>query len=256
MPHQIYKNKDGKRLVGVTTVCGVLNKPALLQWANKIGLMGIEMNEFVDDKSDIGSLTHDLCTKYLQGIWNGEFIRSYYEESKVIFRIYCKGVDTDAYTLSQIEQAEQAFNSFKAWYESHKVELISAEQPLVSENYQYGGCYDVYAKVDGKLTLLDFKTGSAIYPEHILQVAGGYGLLFQENNMPYDQVRILNIPRTDNENWGELIVNTKQRELAERMFLLCREMYELQRELKNETQIIYPKKHVRSKYEKDKSNMC
>lgn len=228
MPHQIYKNKDGKRLVGVTTVCGVLNKPALLQWANKIGLQGIEMNEYVDDKANIGTLGHDLCTCHLQN----------------------KTVSFDGYAKSQIDQAHQAFNSFKDWYDSHKVELISAEQPLVSENYQYGGCYDVYAKVDGKLTLLDFKTGSAIYPEHILQVAGGYGLLFQENNMPYDQVRILNIPRTDNENWGELIVNTKQRELAERMFLLCREMYELQRELKNETQIIYPKKHIKGKYEK------
>lgn len=228
MPHQIYKNKDGKRLVGVTTVCGVLNKPALLQWANKIGLQGIEMTSYVDNLAGIGTLAHGMCTSFL-GV--------------------APDFDYNDYTENQITLATQAFNSFKAWYELNKVELISAEQALISEDYQYGGCYDIYAYLNGLKTLIDLKSGSAIYPEHILQVAGGYGLLMKENDLEVEQVLILNIPRTDNENFGTLLVNTKQRELAERMFLLCREMYELQRELKNETQIIYPKKHIKGKYE-------
>ena len=32
--HTVYKTADGIRVPGVTTVLGVLNKPALIKWAN------------------------------------------------------------------------------------------------------------------------------------------------------------------------------------------------------------------------------
>lgn len=30
--HQVYKNREGKRVPGCTTITGVLNKPALVPW--------------------------------------------------------------------------------------------------------------------------------------------------------------------------------------------------------------------------------
>ena len=39
--HQRYKIEDGTIVPGVTTVVGILNKPALVPWANKLGLEGI-----------------------------------------------------------------------------------------------------------------------------------------------------------------------------------------------------------------------
>ena len=40
--HTVYKTKDGKRVPGVTTILGVINKPALVRWANNLGLQGID----------------------------------------------------------------------------------------------------------------------------------------------------------------------------------------------------------------------
>ncbi|GAI86127.1 unnamed protein product, partial [marine sediment metagenome] len=37
---------------------GVLNKPALVPWANNLGLQGINVKDYVDDKADIGTLAH------------------------------------------------------------------------------------------------------------------------------------------------------------------------------------------------------
>lgn len=217
--HTIYRLANGDRVPGVTTICGVLAKPALIEWANRIGLEGIEMRRYVDDKADIGTLAHDMVICSLMG-----------EEA-----------DTSDYSANQIEQARQAFNSFSNWYKSHDVTLIDAEKELVSEEFKFGGKFDCYAKIDGVLTLLDFKTGSGIYPEHLIQVAGGYGILFNENLLQYGEVRILNIPRTKNENWGELVIGQEQINLNKAMFLALRQVYELQKKLKNE--VVYPKKH-------------
>ena len=35
--HTVYKLADGTRVPGATTITGLLNKPHLVRWANKIG---------------------------------------------------------------------------------------------------------------------------------------------------------------------------------------------------------------------------
>jgi hypothetical protein len=40
--HTIYKTAEGVRVPGATTITGLLNKPYLVPWANKLGLEGIE----------------------------------------------------------------------------------------------------------------------------------------------------------------------------------------------------------------------
>ena len=51
--HTIYKNEEGKRLPGVTTIVGLLDKPQLRVWANRIGLDGIDLNSYMDDLANI-----------------------------------------------------------------------------------------------------------------------------------------------------------------------------------------------------------
>lgn len=214
----IYELFDGTRVPGVTTIINVLNKPALLAWANRIGLEGIEMRKYVDEKADIGTLAHAMAVSHLKG----------------------ELIDTSDYSQNQIEQAKWAVGSFFNWLDSHKIELIWAERPLVSHEHFFGGKPDVYAKVAGRLELIDFKTGNGIWPEHIIQVAGGYRLLMKENDFEVNGIRILNIPRTDNENWGELIVSDHQINLNQQLFLSCLRIYYLQKEIKNS--VTFPKK--------------
>jgi hypothetical protein len=152
---------------------------------------------------------------------------------------------TDDYSKNQISQAENACLSFFEWMRGHKIELIWAERPMVSELYGFGGTADLFCVVDGKRELIDLKSGSGIYQEHIIQVAGGYGILMQENGFIPESIRILNIPRTENENWGELVVGRLQKESAVRQFLNLLNVYKEDKILKNEMdkEVVYPKKH-------------
>ena len=69
--HTIYKLANGKRVPGVTTVLGVINKPALVKWANNLGLQGIDSTTYVDETAKVGTLAHEMIQEYLGGpAWN------------------------------------------------------------------------------------------------------------------------------------------------------------------------------------------
>jgi len=208
--HIRYKLKDGTRVPGSTTITSVLDKPALKYWANKIGLQGIDIKKFVDDKADIGTLGHEIS------------IASLYPGAVV---------NTSDYTKNQIGLAENCAVSFFEWKKDKDIEVILTETPLVSERHRYGGTMDIYAKVNGKHELIDLKTGSGIYDEYFIQVAS-YRQLLNEHNYPVDRVRILNIPRVEDESFAEqTVVNTDK---YWQVFLKCLEIYNLRKEIKKE----------------------
>ncbi len=177
--HQKYLLADGKTQVpGVTTITGQLAKPALVPWANKLGLAGIDVSKFVDDKSQIGTLAHEMILAHL---------------SK-------RQPETEDYSKNQIDAAENAFLSYLEWEKGHKLIPELTEVQAVSEKLGYGGTFDLYGLVDGVYELIDFKTGSGIYPEMWLQVAA-YGQIVPGDSP--QRYRILNIPRTEDESFKE-----------------------------------------------------
>jgi len=176
--HTRYKLHDGTIVVGVTTVTNQLSKPALVLWANKLGLAGIDSTKFRDDKADIGTLGHEMIVAHL---------------SK-------RKPETEDYSKNQIDAAENAFLSYLEWEKGHKLQPILTERQLISEPFKYGGTLDFFGKVDGILEVIDFKTGSGIYDEMWFQVAA-YGKLIP-CDIP-ERYRILNIPRTEDESFLE-----------------------------------------------------
>ncbi len=180
--HIRYKLQDGTIVPGVTTITNLLAKNALIKWSNDLGLKGISVNAYVDDKAMIGTLAHEMILAHL---------------SKRV-------PETEDYSKNQIDAAENAFLSYLEWEKGHIVEPILIEKQLVSEIYKYGGTFDFYGKVDTVPEILDFKTGSGIYPEMWLQVAA-YGRLVRHEEFPMfpQKYRILNIPRTEDESFKE-----------------------------------------------------
>jgi len=207
---EVEKLKNGKGVIfpGVTTIVGILNKPALVKWANKLGLDGVEVGRFVDDKADIGTLGHAMITDHYKGV----------------------ETDTSDYTKNQIDKAENAALSFWEWEKKHKIEPILIEEPLVSERMEFGGTADIYGKVDGVLELIDIKTGNGIWPEHYIQVAA-YGYLLAENGYKVDNYRILNIPRAETENFREELVGSISKQWL--IFAHCLSIYRLRKEIKS-----------------------
>jgi hypothetical protein len=205
--HTKYRLKDGTLIPGVTTVLGVLAKPALIKWANNLGLQGIDSNKYVDAAARIGTLAHYLVECHLA------------KTEPVL----------DDYSKSEIDQAENAFLKYLEWEKQHDVRVVFSEIPLVSEIYGYGGTIDCYASIDGKPGLLDFKTGKAIYNEHLIQLAA-YKQLLNEGDHIVDSVRIIRIGRTEDEGFEEKQVYNLSKHWE--LFRHLLEVYKLQKAIR------------------------
>ncbi len=189
--HIRYTLADGTPVPGVTTVLGVLNKPALVPWANRLGLEGIKVSEYVDHLASIGTLAHYLILCHLT-------------QAKP---------ELAEWTAEQVDRAENALISFFEWQKGHDLKPILCEAALVSEAHRYGGTIDCYGLLDGVPALIDFKTSGRIYPEHLYQVAA-YADLLVEHHHPVDQVRILQIGRDPTESFSERVLPTYDKHLA------------------------------------------
>jgi hypothetical protein len=200
----------GEIVPGVTTIVGILDKPALVPWANRMGLQGIDTRKYVDDKADIGTLGHAKILGHLMGA----------------------PVDTSDYTANQIDAADNVCLSFFEWQKKHDLKILSAEEALVSEKYRFGGQYDIWGMLDSLSELIDLKTGSGIWEEHYYQVAGGYLLLLEEQGREIHQVRILNVPRSEDENFAEVVLSQKMMQLCKEMFLDCLRIYNRKKEVR------------------------
>lgn len=178
--HIVYKTPDGTRVPGATTITGLLNKPHLVKWANNLGLEGIDSSKYTDEAAAVGTLAHEMVQAHLQGF----------------------EVDTAMYSPIQVDLASNAVLSFLEWQSRHKIEPIICETPMVSSKLRFGGTVDCYCLLDGVPTLLDFKTGKAIYDEYFVQVSA-YKELLLEAGHPVERVQILRIGRDETEGFEE-----------------------------------------------------
>lgn len=174
--HTVYRLADGTRVPGVTTILGILAKPALIAWANRMGLQGIDTTKYVAAAADAGKACHAMIEAHLKG----------------------EAFDASGYDPATVDIAENGYLKYLEWEGQHKLEGIRSEMALVSEARRYGGCVDLYCLLDGIPTLVDFKTNqTGIFDEMRHQVAGGYRLLLEENGLPVKQVLIIRVGKTD-----------------------------------------------------------
>lgn len=206
--HQKYMTSDGRPCVGVTTVLGILNKPALVAWANRLGLQGIETTKYVDALARIGTLTHYLV------------------------ECDCKGEDpkTDDYSPNEMAAAKVGFGKWLEWKSQHKFKLVASELQLASDAFQYGGTCDIVALVDGKLTVLDIKTSKGCFQEHRTQVVA-YRELLLEHGYAIESCRIIRIGRDANEGFEDISVGAI--DLHWTLFESCIKVYWDLKNLKN-----------------------
>jgi len=151
--HQRYRSKKGFIVPGVTTIISQLDKPALVPWAWKLGMEGIDYRKVTQQAADIGTITHKLIECFLLGQNPGPL---------------------DEFPLRSVQQAQVAFHNFEEWWTQQGFETVGAEIQLVNEKYLYGGTIDNVArrKADNRYIVLnDVKTSKAIYPEMIVQLA-------------------------------------------------------------------------------------
>ena len=206
--HTVYLLADGSKVPGVTTITGVMNKPALVYWANNLGLQGIDSSKYVDALAAAGTLAHYLVERTLLG---AEPDQGYLDE------------------FSRVDQdrAETGFIKFLDWMKGREIELLGYEMQLVSERHRFGGTCDVYALVNGVPTLIDIKTCKALYgtgDEKFTQLAG-YQILLEENGYQVAESYILRIGRSEDE--GFEYVRSDRAAIHKDRFLICANLAEI-----------------------------
>lgn len=202
--------KDGTRVPGATTIAGLLDKPFLVKWANKLGKQNIDVTEYVNQQAKQGTLIHAV-------------IESHNTQQPA---------DLSNYSDSEIDIATKVFyEHYMKWENLHQVEPIFSEMSLVSETYKFGGIIDFYAKVDGVYTVVDFKTSKSINNEHILQVSS-YIQLLRENGYQVDQLLILNVKKETETDLEEKYLKVEDTLTYWEMFKHLIEVYWLKKELK------------------------
>lgn len=73
----------------------------------------------------------------------------------------------------------EACESAKRWYDRHKIKVVQSETPLFSKSMLLAGTPDLICYIDGKLSIVDWKTGKGLYYDHLIQL-GFYALMFEE----------------------------------------------------------------------------
>jgi len=166
-----YTNPEGIEVPRVTNITGQLDKSGpLMYWA--VNCYEEYMNNVVDQRKggeymgvnliramitsgkknfrsisskakDIGTLVHDLIHRYLE---TGEE----------------PGENID-------DQALSAFLAFLEFAKQHKIEGRGLEAVLYGDGY--AGTCDFYGFMDGKRTIIDWKSAKGIYDEYLYQVA-------------------------------------------------------------------------------------
>lgn len=180
---------NGEKVQGVTTVLSLLAKPALIVWAAKMAAEYIEttleagvaydevqIKEFAknaqwahrskkDSAADAGTMVH-------------EWIQAYVEGKNPKMPVH--------------EGMQKAIKAFLDWWIKQDVKVIQAEAKLCSPTLKLAGTADLVCMLNGKLTIIDWKTGSGIYPEYLLQM-GAYAEMYEEEfDKRVEQVVVIN----------------------------------------------------------------
>lgn len=208
-PKAGYRLKDGTKVPGATTVISsqlAWNKGALMYWAWDQGRQGKDFREERDVAADVGSLVH-AC---IEGELRKRPWPTIPEEHK--------------------DKVDNALLAFYEWREGYQFTPLQIEGGMISERHRYGGTPDL-ALVRQATSLWDLKTSKDVYPDHRIQLAS-YGKLWNETH-PEDPIRggyhLLQVGKEDgsfHHHWYPSLEKEWQ------VFLLLRQLYDLQRELK------------------------
>ncbi len=201
--HTRYLLESGESAVGVTTVLNILNKPALVKWANNLGLQGIDSSKARDQAADIGTIAHIM----------------------ILAELTNTKAELDEYSNADIKTAENSLKSFHEWRKEHELKVILTETPLVSDKYAYGGTPDCLAYINGELELLDFKTSKAIWNNYYYQIAAYRQLLIEHGYPELNRARILRISKDDNAGFEDQLITSFDDEF--KLFHHCLAIYYL-----------------------------
>lgn len=129
---------DGHSVNGSTTIIGHTISKQLAYWRGKVG------NAKADEISNESKLFGDKVHKIIEAYINGQEL------------VLTKPFDIILQNFKLITEG---------W------EFIEVEKEVLNKEYKYGGTVDIICKIDGKLALVDVKTGNLYDNKEMAQLA-------------------------------------------------------------------------------------
>lgn len=163
---------DGEKVPSVSTILGVLDKPALPWWGMKTGVAGVlalqERNVWPlvpDVDTVVRLLTENKLTVNHVRDKAGERGTTVHDALEA-WATEGRTPNPEMYPADQVGYVEGL-----AWFLRDNEIVPEATEVIVgSVSHRFAGRYDLRCAIDGKVSLLDLKTSGGIYPEHFLQL--------------------------------------------------------------------------------------
>jgi hypothetical protein len=168
---------DGKVVPGVTTVLGIVNKPALVPWAAKMAA-----EEFTRqikpgvayDEVSLSAIAEDIKrshrAKTAAAATVGTIVHDWVEEFLRMGRPPADPVN---------EAAQNGVLAWLEWWRANEVRPAMVER-IIYHPEGYAGRVDFVGEVNGRRMVADIKTSSGVWPEMWLQVHAYAAALTQE----------------------------------------------------------------------------
>lgn len=192
---------NGIEYPSVTTITGILDKPALLGWAANCAVDFIK--EHMDEVKDPND------------VHRGEEILEQARKAYAVKKVEAAGFGTQCHKAIEAyitgkpyehilvsDQARTGFLAFRSWEDKNHVEWVKTECEVVSVLHGYAGRFDAIARINGHLYLIDFKTSKDIYDEMRWQVCAyrqAYNEALEEGQERIENLAILHLNKETGE---------------------------------------------------------
>lgn len=179
-------------LISVTAATGMKDKSQqLIKWA--VGLTRDKLVELLQQGVVISNQEIiEACMRHEQekekALSIGDMVHDYAEQ---FARAKVDGTPVPQIDASWPNQVVNGIIAFLDWVKDHKVKFIQAERMVFSPTHGYVGRFDILAEVDGKLSIVDYKTSKGIYGEYCYQVAGYWLAVKEEDGIAPEQCLVI-----------------------------------------------------------------
>jgi len=205
----------GKQWPSVTTVLDIIAKPALGPWYAREERRFFEA-AMLEVLSQPGARDPDyVLTAVAEAVTGVKAADRAKQHAATIGTAVHAGIEwelrrrlgEDAGPAPQLpDPAVWALESWKDWAKSVALEPLAIERTVYCDVCGYAGTLDLYARVSGILTVLDWKSGKAIYPEAFLQNVA-YRHAAARQAIPSAQGLIVRLPKLlDDPAWEVVTV--------------------------------------------------
>lgn len=229
---------DGKRMTGVTTIIGVLAKPALIGWAARMAV------EYVKEHSDSEKKGTDDFWTYSIKESDLDDAKNAHTKKKEAAGMH--GTDTHALVEDYIKQSIEdnegrphigAFDKwlpirkFIQWSVENVDHFLFSERRMFNKDMFIAGTADFgYVGKDGNRYMADFKTSSGIFGIDFWLQTAAYRMLAEgEGDEPYDGCVVVRMGKDGSFE----VLRLFDYETCKNAFLSCLNIYRAQANLKN-----------------------